>query len=99
MMDEPNDKAALSLFHEPERPATMQESLTDPVYAYVESLAPASQEAVWKRLRTVARLFDIAAPRPSPGTTCAPPRSRASGSASCSPTAPQTSGPHRRRST
>jgi len=59
MMDEPNDKAALSLFHEPERPATMQESLTDPVYAYVESLAPASQEAVWKRLRTVARLFEI----------------------------------------
>jgi len=59
MMDERNDKAALSLFHEPERPATTQESFTDPVYAYVESLAPASQEAVWKRLRTVARLFDI----------------------------------------
>jgi len=59
MMDERNDKAALSLFHEPERPVTMQESLTDPVYAYVESLAPASQEAVWKRLRTVARLFAI----------------------------------------
>jgi len=60
MMDERNDKAALSLFHEPERPVTMQESLTDPVYAYIESLAPASQEAVWKRLRTVARLFNIA---------------------------------------
>jgi len=40
-------------------PATRPEPLTDPVYAYVESLSPASQEAVWKRLRTVARLFEI----------------------------------------
>ncbi len=45
-------------------PATEPETLTDPVYAYVESLAPASQEAVWKRLRTVARLFEI----PDPAT-------------------------------
>ncbi len=29
------------------------------MYAYIDSLSPASQEAVWKRLRTVARLFDI----------------------------------------
>ena len=90
---------SLTLFDGPGRPVSGPEPLADPVYAYIDSLSPASQEAVWKRLRTVARLFDIAAPRPSPGTTCAPPRSRASGSASCSPTAPQTSGPHRRRST
>ncbi len=45
-------------------PATEPDTLTDPVYAYVESLAPASQEAVWKRLRTVARLFAI----PDPAT-------------------------------
>jgi len=51
---------ALELFDEPNRPATKPESFTDPVYAYVESLSPASQEAVWKRLRTVARLFEIA---------------------------------------
>jgi len=46
-------------FDEPNRSATVPEPLTDPVYAYIDSLAPASQEAVWKRLRTVARLFDI----------------------------------------
>jgi len=40
-------------------PAAGPETLTDPVYAYVGSLSPASQEAVWKRLRTVARLFEI----------------------------------------
>ena len=45
-------------------PATRPETLVDPVYAYVESLSPASQEAVWKRLRTVARLFEI----PDPAT-------------------------------
>ncbi len=42
------------------------EPLTDPVYSYVNSLSPASQEAVWKRLRTVARLFDIADPATFP---------------------------------
>ncbi len=47
-------------------PATRPEPLTDPVYAYVESLSPASQEAVWKRLRTVARLFEIADPATFP---------------------------------
>ena len=44
--------------------ATGPEPYTDPVYAYIGGLAPASQEAVWKRLRTVARLFDI----PDPAT-------------------------------
>jgi len=43
-------------------PATGPDTLTDPVYSYIDSLSPASQEAVWKRLRTVARLFDIPDP-------------------------------------
>jgi len=55
---------ALALFDGSGQPATGPEPLTDPVYAYVESLSPASQEAVWKRLRTVARLFAI----PDPAT-------------------------------
>ena len=55
---------ALALFDGSGQPATGSEPLTDPVYAYVESLSPASQEAVWKRLRTVARLFEI----PDPAT-------------------------------
>jgi len=55
---------ALELFDAPERPVLAQEPLTDPAYAYIDSLSPASQEAVWKRLRTVARLFDI----PDPAT-------------------------------
>jgi integrase len=50
---------SLALFDGPGQPAPGPEPLTDPVYAYVGSLSPASQEAVWKRLRTVARLFDI----------------------------------------
>jgi len=50
---------SLALFDGPGQPAPGLEPLTDPVYAYVGSLSPASQEAVWKRLRTVARLFDI----------------------------------------
>ena len=58
-MGERNDEAALSLFHEPGRPTTGPEPLTDPVYAYVDSLSPASQAAVWKRLRTVARLVAV----------------------------------------
>ncbi len=49
---------AVALFDEAGRP-TAQDTLTDPVYSYVNSLSLASQEAVWKRLRTVARLFDI----------------------------------------
>ncbi len=57
---------ALELFDAPERPASAQEPLTDPTYSYVNSLAPASQEAVWKRLRTVARLFEIADPATFP---------------------------------
>jgi len=59
MMGERNGEVTLSLFHQPDQPSSTQPPLTDPVYAYVESLAPASQEAVWKRLRTVARLFEI----------------------------------------
>jgi len=34
------------------------------VYAYIDRLSPASQEAVWKRLRSVTRLFEI----PDPAT-------------------------------
>ncbi len=55
---------AMSLSDESDRLATGPEPLTDAVYAYVDGLSPASQEAVWKRLRTVARLFDI----PDPAT-------------------------------
>ena len=55
---------AVALFDQPGQVATRPETLTDPVYAYIDSLSPASQEAVWKRLRTVARLFDI----PDPAT-------------------------------
>ena len=59
-MTSPEDAAwAVALVDEVGRPATTQQPLVDPVYAYIESLAPASQAAVWKRLRTVARLFDI----------------------------------------
>jgi len=50
---------AVELFDKPGQTATAQEPLTDPVYSYVESLSLVSQEAVWKRLRTVARLFEI----------------------------------------
>ncbi len=57
--DNQTGAVALALFDQPDQPATTQEPLTDPVYAYVGSLSPASQEAVWKRLRTVARLFEI----------------------------------------
>jgi len=57
---------APELFDAPERPASAQEPLTDPMYSYVNSLALASQEAVWKRLRTVARLFEIADPATFP---------------------------------
>jgi len=57
---------SLALFYGPGQPATGPEPLTDPVYAYIDSLAPASQEAVWKRLRTVARLFEIADPATFP---------------------------------
>ncbi len=52
----------MALFDEPRQPTTAPDTLTDPVYAYIDSLSPASQEAVWKRLRTVARLFDIPDP-------------------------------------
>ncbi len=55
---------AMALFDEANQLTTAQEPLADPVYAYIDSLSPASQEAVWKRLRTVARLFDI----PDPAT-------------------------------
>ncbi len=57
---------ALAPFTEVVRPTTAQGPLTDPVYAYIDSLSPASQEAVWKRLRTVARLFEIADPATFP---------------------------------
>ncbi len=53
------EASTIALFDHADRSATRPEPLTDPVYAYINSLAPASQEAVWKRLRTVARLFDI----------------------------------------
>jgi len=57
---------SLTLFDGPGRPVSGPEPLADPVYAYIDSLSPASQEAVWKRLRTVARLFDIADPATFP---------------------------------
>jgi len=63
-MDRQHGMRSLALFDKSDRPTMRPEPLADPVYAYVESLAPASQEAVWKRLRTVARLFDI----PDPAT-------------------------------
>ena len=53
-------------FDEPNRSTTVPEPLTDPVYAYIGSLSSASQEAVWKRLRTVARLFEIPDPMTFP---------------------------------
>jgi len=56
----------VELFDAPNWPATTQEPLADPVYAYIGSLSPASQEAVWKRLRTVARLFEIPDPETFP---------------------------------
>ncbi len=55
MTEHDNWTDALTIFDDSARP----EPLTDPVYAYIDSLSPASQEAVWKRLRTVARLFAI----------------------------------------
>ncbi len=55
MTEHDNWTDALTIFDDSARP----EPLTDPVYAYIDSLSPASQEAVWKRLRTVARLFVI----------------------------------------
>jgi len=57
---------ALELFGRSGQPVNEPEPLTDPVYAYVDSLSPASQEAVWKRLRTVARLFAIPDPETFP---------------------------------
>ncbi len=60
---------AVALFDQPGQPglaAPAREPLTDPVSAYVDSLSPASQEAVWKRLRTVARLFAIPDPETFP---------------------------------
>ncbi len=60
---------SLALFDGPGQPgsrAPAPEPLTDPVYAYINSLSPASQEAVWKRLRTVARLFAIPDPETFP---------------------------------
>jgi hypothetical protein len=57
---------AVALFDETGRPAMGPEPLADPVYAYTGSLSPASQEAVWKRLRTVARLFEISDPATFP---------------------------------
>ncbi len=67
MSTDQNDGGAarsLALFDGPDQPVPGPEPLTDPVYAYIDSLSPASQEAIWKRLRTVARLFDI----PDPAT-------------------------------
>jgi integrase len=55
---------APALFDESRQPTTAPDTLVDPVYAYIDGLSPASQEAVWKRLRTVARLFEI----PDPAT-------------------------------
>jgi len=49
--------AALAPFTEVIRSQPARKPLSDPVYAYIESLA--SQEAVWKRLRTVGRFFAI----------------------------------------
>ena len=57
---------AVDLFGEAVRPATGPETFADPVYAYIDSLSPTSQEAVWKRLRTVARLFAIPDPKTFP---------------------------------
>ncbi len=57
---------ASDLFDEPNRWGGGPEPLTDPVYAYIDSLSPVSQEAVWKRLRTVARLFAIPDPETFP---------------------------------
>jgi len=51
MSTDQNDGGAahsLALFDGPSRPVPGPEPLTAPVYAYVESLSPASQEAVWK---------------------------------------------------
>ncbi len=62
--DDQMGAVAVALFDQPDQPTTTQEPLTDPVYAYVGSLSPVSQEAVWKRLHTVARLFAI----PDPAT-------------------------------
>jgi len=67
MSTDQNDGGAarsLALFDGPDQPVPGPEPLTDPVYAYIDSLSPASQEAIWKRLRTVARIFDI----PDPAT-------------------------------
>jgi len=55
---------APALFDESRQLTTAPETLVDPVYAYIDGLSPASQEAVWKRLHTVARLFEI----PDPAT-------------------------------
>jgi len=55
---------AVDLFGRSDQSVTGPEPLTDPVYAYIDGLSPASQEAIWKRLRTVARLFEI----PDPAT-------------------------------
>ena len=57
--DDQGSGRTLALFDGPGQPAAGPEPLADPVYAYIDSLSPASQEAVWKRLRTVARLFEI----------------------------------------
>jgi len=56
------EASTIALVNELGLPTITQEPLADPVYAYIDSLSPASQEAVWKRLRTVARLFEIPDP-------------------------------------
>ena len=57
---------AVDLFGRSDQFVPGPEPLTDPVYAYIDGLSPASQEAIWKRLRTVARLFDIVDPATFP---------------------------------
>jgi hypothetical protein len=56
--------AAPALFADEARPALVQRGLDDPLQSYMESLRPASREAVTKRLRAVAALFSI----PNPDT-------------------------------
>jgi len=55
-----------ALFDESGQPAIKPEPLSDPTYFYVNSLSLTSQEAIWKRLRTVARLFEIDDPETFP---------------------------------
>ncbi len=55
---------APALFADEARPALMQQGLDDPLQSYMESLRPASRQAIKKRLRAVAALFSI----PNPDT-------------------------------